>query len=244
MPAPQLTVIIPAYNEAKRIVNGLTQTLNYLHSQAYTWELIVVNDGSRDNTAEIVRSALASEPNARLIDYQPNQGKGHAIRTGVLAATGEWVVFLDADMSTPVEEIDKAIDLLQQGYQVVVGSRRHPESQVQRKASAFRQLGTAIFDFVRTTLVGLHQFNDTQCGFKAYQRSAAVPLYQASVINRFMFDVEILFLAQQSGLRMVEMPVRWMDAEGSTVRFLPGLYQMFRDLTRIRWVHRGWGKKT
>lgn len=234
-----LSVIIPAYNESRRILPGLRQVREYLQRQPYTWELIVVNDGSADDTASVVATALADDPRARLLSYTPNQGKGYAVRTGVLDATGQYVVFLDADMSTPITEVEPALDYLSDGYDMVVGSRTHPDARIERKAPLFRRLATQIFVLVRIVLVGLGQYTDTQCGFKAYRREAVRPLYERAVINRFMFDVEILFLAERAGLRTVEMPVHWADAEGSTVRFFSGVYRMITDLLRIRWAHLG-----
>jgi dolichyl-phosphate beta-glucosyltransferase len=236
---PDLSVIVPAYNEAGRISPSLTRILDYLRAQTYTWELLVVDDGSRDQTVAIVGELLDGLPQARLISYQPNRGKGFAVRTGVLAARGRWIVFLDADLSTPPEEIEKALPYLQQGYDMVIGSRALPDSQIDRRPPLYRRLATAIFDLVKHALVGLWQFSDTQCGFKAYRESAVRPLYERAVIDRFMFDVEILYLAERRKLKVYEMPVRWADAAGSKVELFEGAYNMIKDLLRIRWVHRG-----
>lgn len=238
MPSPDLSVIVPAYNEAGRITPSLEKILAYLRQQSYTWELIVVDDGSRDDTAQVVGRLLVGEPNARVITYQPNRGKGYAVRTGVLAAQGPLAVFLDADLSTPPDEIQNALKYLNQGYDMVIGSRALPDSKIETKAPPLRRLGTAIFNLVKHSLVGLWEFSDTQCGFKAYRSATVRPLYERAVINRFMFDVEILFLAERKKLKVYEMPVRWSDAAGSKVRFLQGIYDMVRDLLRIRWVHR------
>lgn len=235
---PDLSVIVPAYNESGRIEPSLTKILTYLHQQTYSWELLVVDDGSRDDTVAVVEALLKGEPNARVISYKPNRGKGYAVRTGVLAAQGHWVVFLDADLSTPPEEIEKALGYLNQGYDMVIGSRALPDSKIETKAPPLRRLGTAIFNLVKHSLVGLWQYSDTQCGFKAYRETSVRPLYERAVIDRFMFDVEILFMAERRKLKVYEMPVRWADAAGSKVRFLQGIYDMVRDLLRIRWVHR------
>ena len=239
MTSPELTVIIPAYNESARIGLTLERVLGYLRAQSYSWELIIVDDGSRDDTVEIVGEQIKSAREARLIAYQPNRGKGFAVRTGVLAAKGEWVVFLDADLSTPPEEIEKALGYLRAGDDMVIGSRALPESQIERQPPLYRRLATTIFDLVKHLLVGLWQFSDTQCGFKAYRQSAVRPLYKRAVIDRFMFDVEILYLAERKRLKVREMPVRWADAAGSKVRFFEGVVNMMKDLVRIRWAHRG-----
>lgn len=235
---PELTVIVPAYNEARRIAPSLISILTYLRAQPYTWELLIVDDGSRDDTAAVVTKAIEDEPKARLISYQPNRGKGYAVRTGILAATGERVVFLDADLSTPPEEIANALKYLDDGYDMVVGSRALPDSKIEMRPPPLRRFGTFIFNLVKHSLVGLWDISDTQCGFKAYRQNAVRPLYERSVIDRFMFDVEILYLAERKKLKIREMPVRWADAAGSKVRFFEGLVNMFKDLVRIRWVHR------
>lgn len=236
---PALSVVIPAFNEGSRLAPTLQAVLEYLKRTEPSWELLVVDDGSRDDTAAVATAALAGEAAARVLSYQPNHGKGYAVRTGVLAARGDWVVFLDADLSTPVAEIAPALTLLRLGHDMVVGSRGHPDARISRRPPLLRRIASRFFDGVRNLLVGLAEFYDTQCGFKAYRRAALVPLFERAVIDRFMFDVEILYLARRSRLKIVETPVAWADAPGNTVRFLPGLYQMFRDLLRIRWVHRG-----
>ena len=242
-PAPkkavELSVIVPTFNEAARITSGVQAIMGFLRDAGRSWELIVVDDGSADATPEIVEQAIGGEVRARLIQYRPNRGKGFAVRTGVLAATGMWIVFLDADLSTPVEEIDRAMPRLQSGVDIVVGSRAHPDARIERKSPLFRRMASAVFDRMRNAIVGLRQFSDTQCGFKAARGDAVRPLYERAVIERFMFDVEILYLAERAGLRMEELPVRWADSSGSTVRIFPGVYRMFRDLLRIRRVHSG-----
>lgn len=233
-----ISIIVPTYNEEARVKPSLDVVLDYLRACDSSWELIVVDDGSSDATVSIIRSTLAGERRARLINYVPNRGKGYAVRTGFLAAEGEWVVFLDADLSTPIEETDNAIMLLEAGDDIVVGSRAHPGSRIERQPPLFRRLASSVFDQARFSIVGLQQFSDTQCGFKAFRRDVVRPLYERALIERFMFDVEILYLAERSNLRLREMPVRWADASGSKVRLLSGVYQMFRDLVRIRWIHR------
>ena len=236
---PTLSVVVPAYNEAARIGPSLEKILAYLHAQPHTWELLIVDDGSRDETAAMVGQLIDHIPEARLISYQPNRGKGFAVRTGVLAAKGRWVVFLDADLSTPPDEIARALEFLRAGYDMVIGSRALPDSKIEARQPLIRRLGTFIFNLTKNLLVGLWRYSDTQCGFKAYREDAVRPLYERAVIDRFMFDVEILYLAERKKLKVHEMPVRWADAAGSKVRFLEGLVNMFKDLVRIRWVHRG-----
>jgi dolichyl-phosphate beta-glucosyltransferase len=236
---PALSVVVPAYNEAARISPSLEKILGYLRAQPHSWELLVIDDGSRDETAAIVNQIIDHTPEAKLISYLHNRGKGFAVRTGVLAARGQWVVFLDADLSTPPEEIDNALKFLAAGYDMVIGSRALPDSRIETRQPPIRRFGTFIFNLTKHLLVGLWQYSDTQCGFKAYREDAVRPLYERAVIDRFMFDVEILYLAERKKLKVREMPVRWADAAGSKVRFFEGLVNMFKDLVRIRWAHRG-----
>jgi len=235
---PRLSLIIPAYNEEQRLVPHLAQVLDYLRREFPDFELIIVDDGSADQTAQLVQAALVAEARAQLISYQPNRGKGYAVRAGVLASQGEAVVFLDADLSTPVEEIPRALEALRTA-QVVVGSRSLPTSDIRVRPPLYRRLATAIFDMVKHLMVGLWNLSDTQCGFKAFRGSVARQLFAQGKIDRFMFDVEILYLAERAGLRIREIPVQWADAAGSKVRFWEGLTQMIRDLWRIRQLHRG-----
>jgi len=236
-PPVALSVIIPAYNEARRLPQHLAHVLAYLREHDPSFELIVVDDGSRDATAAAVQAALAGEPRARLLAYQPNRGKGYAIRTGVLASRGAVVIFLDADLSTPVEEIAAALERLQQA-DIVIGSRHLSSSDIRARQPVYRRLASGIFKWVRYLMVGLWDISDTQCGFKAYRGGLARQLFALARVDRFMFDVEILYLAERAGLRIQEMPVRWTDSPGSSVRFWQGLVDMIRDLWRIRWTHR------
>lgn len=236
---PDLSVIVPAYQEAGRIGPTLGHVLRYLREQPWSFELIVVDDGSRDDTAQVVRQQTGGLPEARLISYAPNRGKGYAVRTGVLASRGRYVVFLDADLSTPAEEIPQALAALEEGADLVIGSRRHPGSEIVVKQPLYRRIATAIFAWTRYLIVGLRQYADTQCGFKALRGDQARALFARTVINRFMFDVELLYLAEKAGLVVREQPVRWADAPGTKVRFIEGVINMMRDLVRIRWVHRG-----
>ena len=235
--AVALSVIIPAYNEARRLPPHVGSVLAYLREHYPAFELIVVDDGSRDETAAAVGTALAGEPRARLLEYRPNRGKGYAIRTGVLASHGAVVLFLDADLSTPIEEIPTALERLEQA-DIVIGSRDLPASDIRAQPPVYRRLASEIFRWLRYLMVGLWRISDTQCGFKAYRGPVARQLFALAQVDRFMFDVEILYLAERAGLRIREMPVRWTASPGSTVRFWDGLVDMIRDLWRIRWLHR------
>ncbi|MBP7691376.1 MAG: glycosyltransferase family 2 protein [Anaerolineales bacterium] len=236
----QLSVIIPAYNEAERLGPRLGEVLAYLGARIPDYELILVDDGSLDETAARIQAVIAPEPRARLIRYQPNRGKGFAVRTGVAAARGEIVLFMDADLATPLDEIPRILRVLEaERADVAIGSRGLPEAEIHVRPALYRRAASWVFDQVKYQLVGLRRFKDTQCGFKAFRGAVARPLFALGRVDRFMFDVEILFLAERAGLRLVEMPVAWADMPGSKVRFWEGVVNMFRDLGRIRRLHPG-----
>lgn len=228
---PDLSVIIPAYNEEKRLGPNLGPVLKYLHKHFPNFELIIVDDGSTDNMAKSVRKAVLSEPRARLISYKLNRGKGYAVKKGVLASLGKQVLFMDADMSTPIGEIPKILKMLENA-DIVIGSRGKSD------APPFRQIASFVFDQIKYILVGLREFKDTQCGFKAFDGDIARKLFAKSQVDRFMFDVEILYLAVKMKYKIIEMPVVWADMPDSKVHFLEGVVNMFRDLWRIRQIHK------
>ncbi len=227
-----LSIIIPAYNEEKRLGPNLKPVLKYLDTNYPGYELIIVDDGSADHTVQAVSKAIINEPRAKLIAYSPNRGKGYAVRAGVLASHGDLVLFMDADLSTPLAEIPKILAKLKNA-DIVIGSRGQSDAPLGRRLASF------IFDQIKFIMVGLRNFKDTQCGFKAFKGDVARKLFVKSQIDRFMFDVEILYLAQKRKLRIIEMPVVWADMPDSKVRFWEGVINMFRDLWRIRRLHQG-----
>lgn len=235
---PALSVIIPVYNEAARFGPHIQSVLAYLRTHYPAFELLIVDDGSTDATTAVVAAAIDGEARARLISYHPNRGKGCAVRTGMAASQGDKAVFLDADLSTPIDEIPRALELLEQA-DIVVGSRALPDLDIRVRPPLYRRLATLLFDTVKHVMVGLWRISDTQCGFKAFRGEVGRALFARGKVDRFMFDVEILYLAERAGLRLREMPVCWTDAPGSKVRFWEGLISMIRDLWRIRRLHRG-----
>jgi glycosyltransferase involved in cell wall biosynthesis len=234
-PAPQLSIVIPAYNEAKRISRTLEALQKYLECTNWTSEVIVVNDGSSDETAAIVESYRGQWAVLRLIENDGNQGKGFSVRNGALGAQGDVVLFTDADLSAPITEAPKLIDPIASGEcDVTIGSRAVDRSLIGVHQSPFRETSGRIFNVFVQGLIGL-PFKDTQCGFKAFRRSAAGPVFERQTIMGFGFDPEILYIAKKRGLRLREIPVRWDHVEGTTVRFLRDSCRMFLDLLRIRW---------
>lgn len=233
---PYLSVIVPAYNEEARLAPNVNKILNYLEANYPNFELIFVNDGSSDRTAKVIKQAIAQNPRARLLSYETNKGKGYATRKGVIDSKGEVVLFMDADMSTPLTEIPNILKLLT-GADIVIGSRGIVGNKVIKKPPLFRKFSSWVFDQIKYQLVGLRRFKDTQCGFKVFRGAVARELFSISKIDRFMFDVEILHLAEKRGLKIIEMPVTWSDMPGSKVRFWEGVINMFRDLWQIRYTH-------
>jgi len=233
--APQLSIVIPAYNEAKRISRTLETLQKYLECTNWTSEVIVVNDGSSDETAAIVESYRDRWPALRLIENDGNRGKGFSVRNGALGAQGEVVLFTDADLSAPITEAPKLIDPIANGAcDVTFGSRAVDRSLIGVHQSSFRETSGRIFNLFVQGLIGL-RFKDTQCGFKAFRRRAAGPVFERQTIMGFGFDPEILYIAKKRGLRLREIPVRWDHAEGTKVRFLQDSCRMFLDLLQIRW---------
>ncbi|GAA4350898.1 glycosyltransferase family 2 protein [Hymenobacter saemangeumensis] len=233
---PYLSVIIPAYNEAARIGSTLQQVLAYLLQQPYTSEVIVVNDGSTDATAQVVEASFASHAThipCRLISYTPNRGKGYAVRQGLLAATGTVGLFSDADLSTPITELPLLLDPIQAGrYDVVFGSRALDRSLIGVHQPWLREQSGRFFNLIMQFAIKL-PYADTQCGFKAFRLDVCRPIVEGAILNRFGFDVELLYLAHHAGLRLFEQPVRWNDVVGSKVGLLSGL-DGFRELRQLR----------
>jgi len=234
-PAPQLSIVIPAYNEAKRISRTLETLRKYLEGTNWTAEVIVVNDGSSDETAAIVESYRDQWNALRLIENGRNRGKGFSVRNGALRAQGDVVLFTDADLSAPITEAPKLIDpIANEVCDVTFGSRAVDRSLIGVHQSPFREISGRIFNLFVQGLIGL-AFKDTQCGFKAFRRSTAGPVFERQTIMGFGFDPEILYIAKKRGLRLREIPVRWDHAEGTKVRFLKDSCRMFLDLLQIRW---------
>src|SRR5215470_4291342 len=214
---PRYSIIIPAYNEAARLGSTLERVLTYVSQQEWDAEIIVVNDGSRDQTPDLVRAKSASHPNVRLIENPGNRGKGYSVRNGMLNAHGELLLFSDADLSSPLEEAVKLFAAMEAGADIAIGSRwLQPELQAHRQSLA-RQLYGRIFNLLLRIFLGL-KFKDTQCGFKAFSRRAAQAVFPLQRIERWGFDPELLFLARKSGLAVKEVPVVWSHFEGKSTR--------------------------
>jgi glycosyltransferase involved in cell wall biosynthesis len=227
------SIVIPAYNEGERLGATLEKVVAYVRSQGWNAEVIVVNDGSRDNTADLVREFAAKDPMLRLVENPGNRGKGYAVRNGMLNARGEIVVFSDADLSSPIEEMPKLLAALAAGADIAIGSRwLQADLQTQRQ-SLHRQLFGRIFNGLNRMILGL-KYKDTQCGFKAFTRRAAQKILPLQRIERWGFDPEILFLARKFGFRVAEIPVRWGHVGGTRINPVIDGARMFQEMVRIR----------
>lgn len=230
---PRLSVVVPMYNEASRMRKSLPKLLAYLAAQPYSYEVIAVDDGSADGTAALAEELLAGVPEHRVIPTTPNRGKGHALRVGMPAARGEFVLFTDADLSTPPDEMEKFWPWCEQGYDVVIGSRKMAGAVLLRRQPWWRERLGKIFTWLSDRLA-TRNISDVTCGFKVFSRQAAHDLFRRGRLDDFSFDAEILFLAQRRGYRIKEVPVTWHDESGTTVRIARDAVRAIRGLLRIR----------
>jgi glycosyltransferase involved in cell wall biosynthesis len=228
------SIIIPAHNEVGRLGATLDRVLNYIARQRWDAEVIVVNDGSRDQTPDLVRTYAQTHPALRLLENPGNRGKGYSVRNGMLNATGEILLFTDADLSAPIEEAPKLFAAIHSGADIAIGSRwLRPELQTQRQ-SLLRQVYGRIFNLSLRLVLGLN-FKDTQCGFKAFTRQAAQEIFPRQRIERWGFDPELLYLARKFGFKVKEVPVVWSHSEGTRISPLRDGIRMFGEVLKIRW---------
>ena len=230
---PDLSIIIPSYNEESRLPATLERIAEYLSSHGHEAEVLVVDDGSKDGTAAVAEYFRIKIPTLRVVSNGVNRGKGYSVRHGMQEAHGRIALFTDADLSAPIEEADKLIDALDT-YDVAIGSRAMDRSLISVHESAFREFAGIIFNKIVRSILWL-PFVDTQCGFKAFRRERCGIIFEQQTIERFGFDPELLFLARRHGLRAVEIPVRWGHSPATKVSMLHDSIQMFIDVFTIRW---------
>jgi dolichyl-phosphate beta-glucosyltransferase len=242
---PYLSVIVPAYNEARTIARTLGSIRRYLDAQNYPggYEVIVSadgDDGTREAAAAFGKQAVAEDPRLAgrfdVIGSTQRGGKGRGIRNGVLRARGQIIGFCDADYKTPIEELDKLLPWLDRGFDVAIGSRKVGDSKVEVPQALYRRVGSRAFGVVMRSLVGLHGIRDTQCGFKFFWREAALAIFGRQQIDGYMFDVEILRLAKLLGYRIKEVGVRWQDDGDSRLNLVAGNLKNARDILKIRFL--------
>lgn len=227
-----ISIVIPAYNEVNRIGKCLTSVINYVEGK-YDYEIIVVDDGSRDSTARIVEGFM--NPHIILITNEKNKGKGYSVKKGVLAAKKPWILFTDADVSTPIKELGKLMS--QEGFDVAIGSRAMAQSNIVVSQPFYRGLGGKVFNII-VRAMRLSSFKDTQCGFKLFKKEAARKIFERQRINGFAFDVEVLYIAKKLGLTVKECPVDWYNSKETKVKFIRSSLSMFSDLVKIRFNDR------
>ena len=234
-PPLDLSIVIPAFNEERRLPKAIEQIGSYLKTRPLRAEIIVVDDGSTDATPKLIARYREEYPWLRLISNSRNRGKGYSVRHGVLEAWGDIVLFTDADLSTPIEEADKLLAAMRErGYDGAIGSRGMDRSLIQVHQSAIREWAGSLFNRMVRWIAGL-EFSDTQCGFKAFRRERARIIFDQQRIERFGFDPEILFLAKRHGLRIAEIPVRWSHDPATKVNVFRDGVGMFLELLVIRW---------
>lgn len=228
-----LSVVVPAYNEEGRLRVTLPHLCKNVRRRFLDYEIIVVDDGSTDETSKIVKEVSNYDEHVRLIRYRDNMGKGHAVRTGVLAARKENIVFCDADLSTPFREINKLLKAIDKGGDIAIGSRARKETRILKRQPLYRVLMGKTYNKI-VQMLAVPGINDTQCGFKCFKAAVAIDIFEDCQINGFSFDVEVLYIAQKRGFHIEEVGVLWKNNEMSKVHPLYHSLQMLKDLLIIR----------
>lgn len=234
MTPPRYSIVVPAYNEAERLNSSLQRVLTYIEESKWSAEIIVVNDGSSDETAAVVQECAQRNPIVRLIENPGNRGKGYSVRNGMLSASGQFLLFTDADLSSPIEEAPKLLAAIESGQaDVAIGSRYLQRELQTRKQPVHRRMLGRVFNLALRAILGL-SYVDTQCGFKAFSRNAVNTIFPNMKIERWGFDPEILFLAKRYGLRVIEVPVSWAHDHRSKINPIRDGTRMFGELMRVR----------
>ena len=234
MSYPAYSIVIPAYNEAARIGGALESVVACVRQRRWNTEVVVVDDGSRDETADMVRAFARNYPEVRLLQNPGNHGKGYSVRNGILHSFGEIVMFTDADLSAPIEEAEGLFAAIAAGADIAIGSRWLERTRQTIRQPLYRQFFGRCFNAVTRAVMGL-RFADTQCGFKAFTRTAAQTVFQLQTIERWGFDPEILFIALKRGYRIDEVPVSWAHDERSRISYLKDGMRMLEDIAIVRW---------
>jgi len=241
--APFVSIVMPAYNEEARLPGGLDRVIAFLATQPFDSEIVIANDGSRDRTADIVRerasAGLPPRVALRLVQHERNRGKGAAIRTGVLAARGRYIFFMDADLATPPEDARGLLEALEAGADVAIGSRIQADGSDSRASQPpKRRIVGRMFTLMRKAMRVLPDIDDTQCPMKGFRHDVAQAVFRQQQLSGWIFDAEVLYIARALGCRIVSVPVTWHHVEGSRLRVRPQeAFQVARDLVRLRFLH-------
>lgn len=229
---PHLSVIIPAYNEEKRLPSTLESVHNFLSESEQAFEIIVVDDGSSDGTKKVVNKFAADHCGVRLITHSPNQGKGYSVREGMLKAEGDYLLLDDADGASPIGEIKRLENAIKNGADIAIGSRAVKGDETVVNALSHRKhIGNTFNMIVQNSL--LPGINDTQCGFKLFKRAVARDLFSIAILNRYAFDVEILYLGRMKGYEIAEVPINWTNVEGSKINLVTDPMSMLFEIGKI-----------
>lgn len=234
-----ISVIIPAYNEEKRIAFTLEKSIDFLQQRSWQYELLPVDDGSRDATVERIAEVAREFPQVRCVLNGQNRGKGYSIRHGLEEAQGNFIGFMDADYKTDIVALDHAMELLESGACGVIGDRTLGKSEIARERKRYREMGSIVFRRGLQMLMGLRGYDDTQCGFKFFRAEVMRDLFSRQKVEGYMFDVEILLLAGKLGYALERIPVKWTFDPDSRFNPVTGMIRNLGELARIRWEHRG-----
>lgn len=234
-----LSIIIPAYNEEKRIAFTLEKSIEFLRQRSWEYELLPVDDGSGDATIEQVAAVSANHPQVRCVPNERNRGKGYSIRHGIEEARGRYIGFMDADYKTDIAALDQVVPLLEGGADGVIGDRTLGQTEIAQARKRYREIGSNVFRALLQTLMGLREYDDTQCGFKFFRADIIRDLFARQKVDGYMFDVEILLLASKLGYRIERIPVKWTFDPDSRFNPVIGMARNLSELARIRWQHRG-----
>lgn len=237
-PEVELSIIVPAYNEERRLPPTLIDIIDFFDRKAFSYEVLVIDDGSKDTTAEVVRKFERVRSQVRLIQLPRNYGKGHAVRLGVLNSRGSQILFADADGATPIQEFDRLEAALAAGADIAIGSRALASKETKVATSIHRRFLGRVFNKC-VNMILLPSIADTQCGFKMFTRKAALFLFRRQRADRFSFDVELLYMAHKADLAIKEVPINWTNVPGSKVNLVLDSLSMFRDVFRFKVIHRG-----
>jgi len=231
----EISVIIPAYNEEKRITHSIERIWEYFKNKLISFEMIIVNDGSKDRTEEIIKKFKKNRENVKYIRYGENRGKGAAIKEGVLAAEGKYILFTDADFSTPIEEFEEFYNYAKKDFDVVIGTRRVKNSRIIKKQPFLRRFfGTGFIYLVKILFPSLSNITDFNCGFKLFEGEKAKKIFKLQKTNRWGFDVEILLISKILKLKIIQVPVVWKDLRRSKVNLKKDIIRSFLDLIKIK----------